>query len=58
MKMARPDVEMLAAVIGHSQIIVAAPRQLPVDFDEVDMAILDWIIAESRLVGRSYYLPM
>ena len=51
MKMARPDVETLAAVIGHSQIVVAASRQLPVDFDEVDIAILDWIIAESRLVG-------
>ena len=58
MKMARPDVETLAAVIGHSQIVVAAPRQLPADFDEVDIAILDWIIAESRLVGRSYCLPM
>jgi hypothetical protein len=54
MKMARPDVETLAAVIGHSQIVVAAPRQLPVDFD---IAILDWIIAESRFAGRSCRLP-
>jgi len=57
MKMAfdRPDVETLAAVIAHSQIVVAAPgRRLPADFDEVDIAILDWIIAESRHLGRRY----
>jgi len=57
MKMAfdRPDVETLAAVIAHSQIVVAATRRrLPAGFDEVDIAILDWIIAESRHLGRSY----
>jgi hypothetical protein len=58
MKMARPDVETLAAVIAHSQIVVAEPVQrFLADFDEVDIAILDWIIAESRYAGRSY-LPM
>lgn len=52
------DVETLAAVIAHSQIVVAAPgRRLPAGFDEVDIAILDWIIAESRQLSRSY-LPM
>jgi hypothetical protein len=60
MKMAfdRPDVETLAAVIAHSQIVVAATgKRLPAGFDEVDIAILDWIVAESRHLGRSY-LPM
>ena len=56
MKMARPDVDTLAAVIAHSQIVVAAPRErLPAGFDEVDIAILDWIVAETRCAG---YLPM
>jgi hypothetical protein len=57
MKMAfdRPDVETLAAVIAHSQIVVAATRRrLPAGFDEVDIAILDWIITESRHLGHSY----
>jgi len=55
MKMARPDVETLAAVIAHSQIVVAAPRRrLPAGFDEADIAILDWIVAEARYAGRSY----
>jgi hypothetical protein len=58
MKMARPDVDTLAAVIAHSQIVVAVPRErLPAGFDEADIAILDWIIAESRHLSRSY-LPM
>jgi hypothetical protein len=58
MKMVRPDVETLAAVIAHSQIVVAEPaRRLLAGFDEVDLVILDWIIAESRLAGRRY-LPM
>ena len=55
MKMAfdRPDVATLAAVIAHSQIVVAAPgRRLPAGFDEVDIAVLDWIIAESRHLSR------
>lgn len=50
------DVDTLAAVIAHSQIVVAAPRRrLPAGFDEVDIAILDWIVAETRYAG---YLPM
>jgi hypothetical protein len=60
MKMAfdRPDVETLAAVIAHSQIVVAATdKRLPAGFDEVDIAILDWIVAESRHLGGRY-LPM
>jgi hypothetical protein len=63
MKMARPDfdgfadVETLAAVIAHSQIVVAEPaRHFLAGLDEVDLAILDWIIAEGRLAGRRYLL--
>jgi hypothetical protein len=52
----RPDLDTLAAVIAHSQIVVAAPdKRLPTGFDEVDIAILDWIVAETRYAG---YLPM
>jgi hypothetical protein len=58
MELDRPDLDTLAAVIAHSQIVVAAPRErLPAGFDEADIAILDWIIAERRHVSRSY-LPM
>ena len=56
-----PNVETLAAVISHSQIVVeqqrrAAPR-LPGGFDDVDLAVLDWIAAEGRRLGRGL-LPM
>jgi hypothetical protein len=51
-----PTVEMLAAVIAHSQIVVARPRRpvtcLPVGFDDIDIAVLDWIAAEGRRLGR------
>jgi hypothetical protein len=56
MALDRPDLDTLAAVIAHSQIVVAVPgRRLPAGFDEVDIAILDWIVAETRCAG---YLPM
>jgi hypothetical protein len=49
------DVDTLAAVIAHSQIVVAAPRvRLPAGFDEVDIAVLDWIVAEGHRVGRNF----
>ena len=49
------DVETLTAVIAHSQIVMAASaRRFLAGFDEVDIAILDWIVAESRHAGRSY----
>jgi len=52
---------MLVAVIPHSQIVVAqmvaaAPR-LPAGFDDVDIAILEWIAAKVHRAGRDY-LPM
>ena len=58
----RPDLETLAAVIAHSQIVVAAPiighaSRLPKNYDDVDIAILDWIAAEGPRAGRRY-LPM
>ena len=53
-----PNVETLAAVIAHSQIVVGAPGQtaprLPAGFDDVDLAVLDWIAAEGRRIGRGY----
>ena len=51
------DVDTLAAVIAHSQIVVVAQRKrLPAGFDEADIAILDWIISESRHLSRSYLM--
>jgi hypothetical protein len=55
----RPDVETLAAVIAHSQIVVAAPVEpWLAGFDDVDLAILDWLVAEARLTGRGSDLLM
>ena len=54
-RMQYTNLETLAAVIAHSQIVVAeqAPRRrLPAGFDDVDVAILDWIAAEGRRAGR------
>jgi hypothetical protein len=45
------DLETLAAVIARSQIVVTARtprRRLPEGFDDVDVAILNWIAAEGR----------
>jgi hypothetical protein len=50
----RLDLDTLAAVITHSQIVVATPvKRLPAGFDEVDIAILDWIATERRVDRRS-----
>ncbi len=51
------DLETLAAVIARSQIVVAElmpRRRLPAGFDQVDVAILDWIAAEGRRAARSF----
>jgi hypothetical protein len=51
------DLETLAAVIAHSQIIVVDQRprrRLPTGFDDCDIAVLDWIAAEGRRAGRSF----
>jgi len=51
----------LAAVIARSQIVVAAQaapavpaRSFPAGFDDVDIAVLDWIAAEGRRLGRGF----
>jgi hypothetical protein len=51
------DLATLVAAIARSPIVVAraaapAPR-LPVGYDSVDAAVLDWIAAEGRRIGRS-----
>jgi hypothetical protein len=57
-----PDLNTLAAVIAHSQIVVETPaadrplvghRPLPAGFGEVDMAVLEWIAAEGRRFGHA-----
>jgi hypothetical protein len=56
------DVETLAAVIARSLIVVPCPnllarqsprRRLPAAFEGADIAILEWIAAEGRRVGRT-----
>ena len=45
-----------AAVIAHSQIVVASPAtgpRLPTGFGAVDIAILRWIASEGRRAGRA-----
>jgi len=49
--MDRPQDELLdalTAVIERSPIFVRTPAQLPAQFDERDMAVLDWIVAHVR----------
>ena len=49
-RMQYTDLDTLSAVIARSQIVVARPscRRLPAGFDDVDIAILNWIAAEGR----------
>jgi len=57
----RPDPSVLSAVIAHSQIVVVLPavaaQHLPAGYDDVDIAILEWIAAEGRRI-RPNYLPI
>ena len=60
----RTDLDTLATVIAHSQIVVArillarpATRRLPAGFEAADIAILDWIASEGRRASRRY-LPI
>ncbi len=52
----RADVETLAAAIARSQIVVGHAslyaRRLPAGFEPIDAAILAWIAAEARRLGR------
>jgi hypothetical protein len=53
----RLTVEELVAAIVRSPIIVARPAALlPAGFDEVDVAILNWIAAEARSLRRGFAL--
>ena len=51
---------VVMALIAHSQIVVAAPKgvakchSLPAGFDDVDIAMLEWIAAEGRRLGCGY----
>jgi hypothetical protein len=52
-----PDLSMLTTAIAHSQIVVksraAAEQRLPSGFDDVDILILEWIVAEGRHARRN-----
>jgi hypothetical protein len=55
-----PIIAGISVVIAHSQTVVAQPRavpSLPAGFDCADIAVLDWIAAEERRLGRGL-LPM
>jgi hypothetical protein len=53
-----PNLDTLKAAIACSPIVVSEPvghaRRLPAGFDCVDVAILDWIAAEGRRIGRGF----
>jgi hypothetical protein len=51
----RSTLEMLAAAIARSPIVVARPAaRLPAGFEDIDVAILDWIVAEARRIRRRF----
>jgi hypothetical protein len=58
----RSLLEAIMALIGRSPIAVAKPiankplADLPAGFTDVDFAVLDWIAAEGRRIGRDYAL--
>ena len=56
----KPDLSTIVAVIARSRICVTARHEaqfdLPAGFDDVDLAILDWILAENSPVKRRYPL--
>ena len=49
--------EAIAALIARSPIVVAQlakpAARLPAGFDDVDVAVLEWIAAEGRRLGRN-----
>jgi hypothetical protein len=55
-----PDIATLAAMISHSQIVVPEPPRytlcFPAGYEEIDIAILNWIAAEGRRVDRGLAL--
>jgi hypothetical protein len=53
----QPTVEMLAAAIARSPIVIARPApRLPAGFGDIDVAILNWIAAEARFRRRIFAL--
>jgi hypothetical protein len=55
-----PTIEMISAVIAHSQIVVARHRpmpRLPAGYDHADIAVLEWIAVEGGRLGHRL-LPM
>jgi hypothetical protein len=47
--------QAILAMIGRSPIAVARRAvDLPRGFTEADVAVLDWIAAEGRRIGRGY----
>ena len=53
----RISIETFAAVIARSPIVMARPAaRFPAGFELVDVAILDWIAAEGRRIGRGFAL--
>jgi hypothetical protein len=51
----RPSVRAIAALIARTPIAIGRlPASLPAGFDEVDAAILAWIAAEGRRIGRGF----
>jgi len=50
-------IEALTAAIARSPIVVARPApSFPAGFDAADVAILEWIAAEGRRIGRNFAL--
>lgn len=51
----RSLLQAILAMIGRSPIAIARPvADLPDSFTAVDVAVLDWIAAEGRRIGRGY----
>ena len=52
MAMTTPMIETLAAVIAHSQVAQPHSPTLPAGFEDLDIAVLDWMAVEGRRLGR------
>jgi hypothetical protein len=47
------DIATITSVIARSGIVVStAGERLPAGYEQVDVAILHWIAAEGRRIGR------
>lgn len=53
MNQSRLVLEAVVATISRSPIVIASPTAcFPAGYDEVDIAVLEWIAAEGRRTGR------